>query len=153
MNEHINYMHRVIELAEQALQKGNKPFGALLVSEGKIILEAENTTQSENDSTRHAELTLVSCASRQLPEEVLHKATLYTSTEPCAMCAGAIYWAGITKVVYACSQKTFQQLSGLNIDMDCRNIFDSCHPIVEVVGPVEEELACEQLMRYWPHPS
>lgn len=153
MKEHVNYIHRVLELAEQALEKGNKPFGALLVSDEKIILEAENTTQSENDPTRHAELSLVSCASRQLSEDVLHQSTLYTSTEPCAMCAGAIYWAGISRVVYACSQKTFQQISGLNIDMECRKVFDCCHPLVEVIGPVEEELACDTLMSYWPHPS
>ena len=148
MKEHIDYIHRVIELADQSLQKGNKPFGALLVSEGKIVLEAENTSQSENDPTRHAEMNLVSCASRQLSEEVLHQATLYTSTEPCAMCAGAIYWAGISKVVYACSLKTLQQISGLTIDIESRSIFDRCHPPVEVIGPVAEELAVEALMTY-----
>ena len=153
MKEHIEYIHRVVELSEQALQKGNKPFGALLVSDGKIILEAENTTQSENDPSRHAQLNLVSCASRQLSQETLHQCTLYTSTEPCAMCAGAIYWAGISRVVYACSHKTLQQISGLNIDLECRKVFDCCHPAVEVIGPLEEVLACEPIMAYWPHPS
>ena len=153
MKEHIDYIHRVIELAGQALEQGNYPFGALLACDGKILLEAENTCQSENDPTRHAELNLVSCACRQLPEEVLRQSTLYSSTEPCAMCTGAIYWAGIPKVVYACSMATFQQIAGLNIDLECQKIFECCHPKVEAIGPFEEKLACDHLMAYWPHPS
>ena len=153
MKEHNNHIHRAIELAGQAFEKGDLPFGALLVHNDRIILEAENTSQSENDVTRHAELNLVSCASRQLSEDKLRNSTLYTSTEPCPMCAGAIYWAGIPRVVYACSAKTFHQIVGNGLDMGCRQIFDICHPRLDVIGPVNEELACEHLMSYWPHPS
>ena len=93
---------RAIELARLSREHGNHPFGSLLAdASGDVLLEAENTVVTERDIAGHAELNLVRAAGMQLEPGVIQGATLYTSTEPCAMCAGAIYWSGIERVVYA----------------------------------------------------
>ena len=143
------FILRAIELAEQAVQHGNHPFGALLVHKGIILLEAENTVHTEDDVTRHAELNLISKASRTIDPEILKECTLYTSTEPCAMCSGAIYWAGIRKVVYATSAKTLEKVVGHGIDIAAATIFDSTHPKVEIIGPVYEDKADKLHWDYW----
>ena len=153
MIDHDRFISRAIALANHAMEKGNHPFGALLVHEGKVILEAENTVLSENDVTRHAELNLVSHASHQIAPEILQQCILYTSTEPCAMCAGAIYWAGIRTVVFGGSAQALAQIAGPGIDLSGHEIFASCHQEVEIVGPVQEELANEPHLQFWPHPS
>ncbi|MET4692450.1 nucleoside deaminase [Endozoicomonas lisbonensis] len=153
MSEHSHYISRTIELANHAMDKGNHPFGALLVHDDKVLLEAENTVISENDATRHAELNLVSHASHQLAPDVLKECTLYTSTEPCAMCAGAIYWAGIRRVVYGGSAEVLQQIAGPGIGISGQEVFSTCHQPVEIIGPVAEELSNEVHLRHWPHPS
>ncbi|AMO54461.1 hypothetical protein GZ77_23150 [Endozoicomonas montiporae] len=153
MSEHSRYISRTVELANRAMESGNHPFGALLVHNGKVLLEAENTIISENDATRHAELNLVSHASHQLAPDILRECTLYTSTEPCAMCAGAIYWAGIRKVVYGGSAEVLSQIAGPGIGISGQEVFSTCHQSVELIGPVAEELCSEVHLRYWPHPS
>jgi tRNA(Arg) A34 adenosine deaminase TadA len=98
------HLRRAIALAHQARENGNHPFGALLADgRGEVVLEAENTVLTEHDCTNHAELNLVRAASRRFAEGQLGDCTLFTSTEPCAMCAGAIYWSGIGRVVFALS--------------------------------------------------
>jgi tRNA(Arg) A34 adenosine deaminase TadA len=86
-------MQQVIEIARQARLHGNHPFGALLAdAEGNILLTAENTVVTENDCTCHAETNLIRQAARNYAAEFLETCTLYASTEPCPMCAGAIFW-------------------------------------------------------------
>ena len=94
------HLRAAIEIARQSREHGNHPFGALLVDEnGAVLLQAENTVITERDCTWHAETNLMRTASKQFEAERLAKCTLYTSTEPCAMCCGAIYWGhvGATK--------------------------------------------------------
>jgi tRNA(Arg) A34 adenosine deaminase TadA len=105
------FLRRTLALAQESVRDGNHPFGALLVVDGEILLESKNTVTTESDVTRHAELNLVSRAGK-IPLEVLRRATLYSSTEPCGMCAGAIYWAGIRHVVFACSAVDLAQIAG-----------------------------------------
>ena len=101
MMEHA-LVRRAIAVAARARANGNHPFGALLAGpDGKVLAEAENQVVSERDPTRHAELVLVSDVARRWSSDVLAGSTLYTSTEPCAMCAGAIYWAGIRQSTQA----------------------------------------------------
>ena len=96
------HLLRAIELARGSREKGNHPFGSLLVdASGQVLLESENTVVTGHDVTGHAELNLVRAASMQFEVETLSRSTLYTSTEPCAMCSSAIYWSGIGRVVYA----------------------------------------------------
>lgn len=129
-----------IALAQQARDHGNHPFGALLATAaGEVLGEAENTVLTDHDVTRHAELNLVSQASRTLTPDQLATATLYTSTEPCAMCAGAIYWSGITRVVYALGSDELAVLAGggsePTLHLRSRDVFAGGAPAVEVSGP------------------
>ena len=92
-------LRRAIDLARQARAHGNHPFGALLAdAHGQVLLEAENTVLTGRDATGHAETNLIRLASAQLSEEARLHSTLYTSTEPCPMCTGAIFWAGVGRV-------------------------------------------------------
>jgi tRNA(Arg) A34 adenosine deaminase TadA len=88
---HELFIRKTIAPAQQAVQKGNQPFGACLVKDGKNLLMAENTIHTNHDKTQHAEANLASAASQAFDLETLRQCRLYTSTEPCAMCAGAIY--------------------------------------------------------------
>ena len=150
MNQtHEVYLKRCIALSEQAAAQGNHPFGALLVREGEVVMEAMNTVNSEHDVTRHAELNLVSRAMQELGEDVLRECTLYTSTEPCAMCSGAIYWAGVPRVVYACSADRLGEIAGGSLVIPCRDVFVRGIRPVEVSGPILEEEAAAVHARFW----
>ena len=149
MKDHVFYLKRTIELAEQAVIHGNTPFGALLVDKDrKIILEQENVEITEKDCTGHAETTLMRKASKLFSKDFLWSCTLYTSVEPCAMCSGAIYWGNVGKVVYGISEKELLNLTGKNkqnptLDLPCRKI--------EVKGPISEiaEDILEIHRRFW----
>lgn len=136
-----SHLLRAIELAHSAREKGNHPFGSLLVdASGQVLLESENTVVTGHDVTGHAELNLVRAASMQFEVEALSRSTLYTSTEPCAMCSGAIYWSGIGRVVYALSS---EQLTGIvkdasgssALELSCREVFARGGRNIEVSGP------------------
>jgi len=107
-NIHEPFIRQAIELSVSAVEHGNHPFGACLVSkEGQVLLTAENTTQVPNtDMTRHAELNLISMATQKFSREILEQCTLYTSCEPCLMCTGAFRWSGIRQLVYALPNET-----------------------------------------------
>jgi guanine deaminase len=95
---------RAVEIAADGIGKGSGPFGAVVTKEGKIISEASNRVVLNNDPTAHAEILAIRQAASVLKSHDLGDCTLYTSCEPCPMCFGAIYWAGIKKVVYACDR-------------------------------------------------
>jgi tRNA(Arg) A34 adenosine deaminase TadA len=138
----IDHLRSAIAVAWRARRHGNHPFGAVLVDDqGKVILEAENTVLTDQDSTCHAETNLVRLATRRFPPEQLARYTLYTSTEPCAMCAGAIYWSQIGKVVYALSEVDMYDIVGPSPEhlvLPCREVFARSGRPVEVVGPAPE---------------
>ncbi|GJM42538.1 MAG: tRNA-specific adenosine deaminase [Ardenticatenaceae bacterium] len=144
-------MRQAIALAKEAMANGDHPFGALLVKDGEVVLTAVNTIHSDNDITRHAELNLVSQASRQFTPEFLAACTLVTSTEPCAMCAGAIYWAGISKVVFGCSAITLREIAGDEFLIPCEEIFARSPRPFTVIGPLLEEESTAVHQQYWPH--
>ena len=103
------FLRRAIAVAIEARTRGDDPFGAILVCDGDIVMEARNAVHSDNDVTQHAETRLVSKACRTLSPAVIENSTLYTSTEPCQMCTDAIHWAGVPRVVFgyaAASLKT-----------------------------------------------
>ncbi len=146
------FMREAFELARQAMQNGEHPFGALLVKEGKVVLTAVNTVNTSHDNTRHAELNLVSQAMRQFDADFLADCTLYTSTEPCAMCAGAIYWAGITAVVYGCSAEKLGEIAGGSFVIPCRELLARGQRSIIVTGPILETEGAAIHEQFWPVP-
>jgi tRNA(Arg) A34 adenosine deaminase TadA len=154
MNDH-SLLRRAIALAARARENGNHPFGALLVGpDGDVLAEAQNQVTVQRDPTRHAELVLVSDVARRWPPEVLAKSTLYTSTEPCAMCAGAIYWAAIGRVVYGLPESALLELTGDHADnptlsLPCREVFARGHGDIKVTGPLLEDEARAVHEGFW----
>jgi tRNA(Arg) A34 adenosine deaminase TadA len=99
------FLRRSFDVARRAMTHGNHPFGAVLVDQhGNVLIEAENGYMPSHDGTAHAERLLATQACTTLSADVLKTATLYSSAEPCAMCAGAMYWAGIGRLVYGLSE-------------------------------------------------
>lgn len=148
-SNHETFMRQAIQLAAQARQHGNHPFGALLVHNGKVILTAENTVITEHDQTHHAELNLVSKATRQFDPTVLSNSILYTSTEPCAMCTGAIYWAGIQTVVYGCPAGYLWSISDSGLMIPCHEILSRGTVHIQVIGPILESQAQKVHEGFW----
>ncbi len=148
-------MRRALRLARVARDHGNHPFGALLAGpDGTVLLEAENTVITAADRTGHAEINLVRQACLTLDPEALAAATLYTSTEPCAMCAGAIYWAGVSRVVFGLREGELRALTGDDpanptLAMPCREVFARGQRPVEVIGPVLEDEARAIHQGFW----
>ena len=144
-----------IALAQRARDNGNHPFGSLLVDpEGQVVQEAENTAVAGGDWLGHAEINLVRAACRRFDFDFLHGCTLYTSTEPCAMCAGAIYWSGIGRVVYGLGSETFEaivsdQPGDWTLALRCRELFAKGGRRVEVDGPMLEDQAREVHQGFW----
>ncbi|MBD3204972.1 hypothetical protein GF319_01350 [Candidatus Bathyarchaeota archaeon] len=150
MASHEKYILRANELAISAAEKGNHPFGAVLVHEDKIIEEAENTIITESDFSRHAELNLVVKAVKNNPPETLSNSTLYASTAPCLMCAAAIWNSGIRKVVYGVTYDTFSSLvPGKYKFISIEKAFELLEtPITTVSGILEKE--CLKAYEHWP---
>lgn len=106
-------LSQAVVVARSSRDHGNHPFGALLADPtGRVVKSAENTVVTEADATGHAETNLVRLASAAYRVDELAGMTLYTSTEPCAMCSGAIYWSGIGTVVYARGEDELYEMTG-----------------------------------------
>ena len=111
-NEDQNYLNQTLEIAKKSIRNGNHPFGALLVHKGVVICNSENDVVMSRDITAHAELLLIQKAQKLLTSIQLKDSVLYTSTEPCPMCTGAIYWCDIKKVVYATKASRLLEIAG-----------------------------------------
>jgi tRNA(Arg) A34 adenosine deaminase TadA len=142
-----HFLRHAFAVARRSLTHGNHPFGAILVDDnGNVLIEAENGYMPAHDGTAHAERLLATQACTTLSPEVLAKATLYSSAEPCAMCAGAIYWAGIGRVVYGLGEHRLRAITGNHpenptLDLPCREVFRSGQRPTDVVGPLLEDEA------------
>lgn len=151
MNEHEPYIRLCNRLAADAVAAGNAPFGAVLVVDGDVVLSAANTVVTERDPTRHAELNLVSRAARELDPLLVARSTLYTSTEPCAMCAGAIVWSGIPRIVYGCSAETLAAITGGGrFVVPSRELVQHSTFPPEIIGPVLEDESAAVHRAFWP---
>ena len=139
------FVRAAIREAVTAKDAGNPPFGAVLVApDGTVMGRAGNTEGRTGDCTGHAETNLVRSASQQYEADQLQEATLYASTEPCAMCAGAIFWARIGRVVFGLRAERHYEMkgeAGRQLHLSCREVLDRGNHPVEVVGPVLEEEA------------
>lgn len=148
----IPHLLRAIAISREARDQGNHPFGALLVGpDGQVLLEAQNTVVTESDVTGHAELNLVRAASRELPADVVAAATLYSSCEPCAMCAGAIFWSGVGRVVFALAGSTLNRISGDGpaLEHPLRTVLADGNREVGVTGPLLEDEAAVPHRGFW----
>jgi tRNA(Arg) A34 adenosine deaminase TadA len=150
------FLRRAFVLARAAKAAGNHPFGAVVVDEsGRAVAEAGNNSHPPGgDPTQHAELAAAARAARVLSPADLAKATLYTSAEPCCMCAGAIYWCNIGRVVYALSEERLLELTGNHpenptLALGCRRVFASGQHPVRVLGPLLEDEAAEVHLGFW----
>lgn len=145
LDEH--FLRRSFEAARRSMTHGNHPFGAILVDRDRnVLIEVENGYMPSRDGTAHAERLLATQACTTFGPDVLKGATLYSSAEPCAMCAGAIYWAGIGRLVYGLSEHRLRGVTGDHpenptLDLPCREVFRSGQRATEVVGPLLEDEA------------
>lgn len=142
---HETFLREAIRLSRRALERGDGPYGAVLVRGGRIVLARENTASTREDATRHAEMNLVVEAQESFGAEALAECTLYASTEPCAMCAGAIFWAGIRRVVFACPSSRHELVFGPALAVHGRDVLTTATPPVETVGPLLEDEAAAVL--------
>lgn len=137
-------LRQTFEIARRAQTKGNMPFGALLTGpDGAVLMEMENGYFPDLDATGHAERLLATEASRRYREPFLAECTMYSSAEPCAMCAGAIYWTGIGRLVYGLSEHALKTMTGDHpdnptMDLPCRTVFTAGQKTIAVVGPCLE---------------
>ena len=139
-NQTITALRRADVVARRAMAMGRHPFGAVLVApDGETVL----AEQGNIDTVNHAESTLARNAAANYPGAYLAQCTLVTTFEPCAMCAGTVYWAGIGRVVYGAEETALLALTGDHpenptLSLPCRDVFARGQRAVDVVGPVPE---------------
>src|SRR5882757_1901298 len=149
-------LRRAFDVASRSRAAGDHPFGSVLADgEGRALMEQGNGYTSEGgDRTAHAERLLASRSARAYDLKFLARCTLYTSAEPCAMCAGAIYWAGIGRVVYGQSEKALKEETGAHeenptLDLPSALVFAAGQRPTEIVGPLLEEEAAHLQAEFW----
>ena len=133
------FMKKALQEADAAFEKGEIPVGAVIVIENRIIARAHNLTETLNDVTAHAEMQAITSAANFLGGKYLQNCTLYVTLEPCQMCAGALYWSQISKIVYG----TRDQERG------CNNLKTKLHPKTKIMGGIMEEEASDLLKRFF----
>ncbi|NAS10794.1 nucleoside deaminase [Poritiphilus flavus] len=133
------FMKKALQEAETAYELGEVPIGAVIVVQDRIIARAHNLTERLNDVTAHAEMQAITAAANFLGGKYLYNCTLYVTLEPCQMCAGALYWSQIPRVVFGAydPQRGFTAMGG------------QLHPKTEIVGGVMENDASELLKRFF----
>jgi len=149
------YLRDAIALSATARARGNRPFGAVIVSpEGEVLAEAWNSNGETGDCTAHAETSAIRIASPRFQREQLQRATLYSSGEPCVMCAGAIFWSGIQRVVFGIDAQRLRVFRGeraeqRDAELSCRDVFAaSPHPI-DCIGPALDDESSEPHRGFW----
>ena len=145
VDEH--YLRIAFKEAVRARERGNHAFGALLVdADGEPVLAAQNSVVTDNDVTAHAEMNLIRAASRKFAPDHLKTFTLYASGEPCPMCAGAIVWANIRRVVFGLGMEGIYRQFDADPDapgltMHAAGVFSAAPWPMAVIGPMLEDEA------------
>jgi len=150
------FLRRAFEVALRAREEGNLPFGCVVADvAGSVVIEQGNRALVPvRDPTAHAESIAAGLAARRYQPEELAGFTLYSSAEPCAMCAGAIYWSGIGRVVFGLSERDLLALTGSHpanptMDMPCREVLATGQRDLEVLGPELIDEAQRVFEGYW----
>ena len=133
------YMRKALQEAEIAYEKGEIPVGAVIVVADRIIARTHNLTELLNDVTAHAEMQAITSAANFLGGKYLTKCTLYVTLEPCQMCAGALYWSQISKIVYAASDE----------QRGFRTLGTKLHPKTKVISGILAEEASALMKRFF----
>jgi tRNA(adenine34) deaminase len=133
------FMKKALQEAETAFEKGEVPVGAVIVVQNRIIARAHNLTERLNDVTAHAEMQAITAAANFLGGKYLKDCTLYVTLEPCQMCAGALYWSQISKIVYAAK----------DLERGCGVMGTTLHPKTKVIGGLLETEASELLKQFF----
>lgn len=133
------FMKKALQEAEVAFEKGEIPIGAIIVAQNKIIARAHNLTETLRDVTAHAEMQAITAAANYLGGKYLIDCTLYVTLEPCQMCAGALYWSQISKVVYGARDE----------QRGCIIMGTQLHPKTVVQGGVLAEEAAQLIKRFF----
>lgn len=133
------FMKKALQEAEIAFDKNEVPVGAVVVIQDRIIARGHNLTELLNDVTAHAEMQAITAASNFLGGKYLHNCTLYVTLEPCQMCAGALYWSQISKIVYGARDQ----------ERGCIALETKLHPKTKMIGGVLEEEASDLLKRFF----
>jgi tRNA(adenine34) deaminase len=133
------FMKKALQEAEIAFEKGEIPVGAIIVIDNKVIARSHNLTEMLNDVTAHAEMQSITAAANFIGGKYLKNCTLYVTLEPCQMCAGALYWSQISKIVYGASddQRGYQKLG------------TQLHPKTTVVYGVLAEESANLIKRFF----
>lgn len=134
--DHESHMQRALDLAREAVERGDNPFGSVLVRDDSVVMAESNRVRTEGDVRRHPELHLAYRACRELPPEARAETVMYTSTEPCPMCAGGMVQAGFGRVVYSVGADEVGAFTGGGPPVRSAEILDG---VTEVVGPVLNE--------------
>jgi tRNA(adenine34) deaminase len=133
------FMKKALQEAETAFEKGEIPVGAVIVIDNRVIASSHNLTEMLHDVTAHAEMQSITAAANFLGGKYLKDCTLYVTLEPCQMCAGALYWSQITKIVYGASDDS----RGFMI------MGTQLHPKTVVVSGVMAEEASDLMLRFF----
>lgn len=138
--DHEKYMKLALEEAENAFSRDEVPVGAILVCEDQIIARSHNLTELLNDVTAHAEMQIITMGANYLGGKFLDQCTLYVTLEPCSMCAGALYWSRIKKLVIGAADEK-RGYKKFNPQL--------LHPKTEILEGVLEEECSELLKRFF----
>ena len=133
------FMKKALEEAQLAFEEGEVPVGAVVVAQNRIIGRAHNLTEKLHDVTAHAEMQAITAAANFIGGKYLKGCTLYVTLEPCQMCAGALYWSQISRLVYGAS----------DLERGYQVMGTTLHPKTEVVSGVMEKEASELLKRFF----
>lgn len=133
------FMKKALQEAELAFEKGEIPVGAVIAIDNKIIARGHNLTELLNDVTAHAEMQAITAAANFLGGKYLKGCTLYVTLEPCQMCAGALYWSQISRIVYGAR----------DLERGCINLKTKLHPKTKMEGGVLEDEASSLLKRFF----
>ncbi|MFD2725123.1 nucleoside deaminase [Hyunsoonleella rubra] len=133
------FMKKALQEAELAYEKGEVPVGAVIVVDNKIIARGHNLTETLNDVTAHAEMQAITAGANFLGGKYLKDCTLYVTLEPCQMCAGALYWSQISRIVYGAR----------DLERGCINLKTKLHPKTKMEGGVLAEEAGSLLKRFF----
>ena len=147
--EESEFMRLAIAASQRAVANGNMPFGATLVREGEVLQVSCNNQLTASDCTGHAEVVLIREAAAKHGLLAVRDATVYASGEPCAMCSGAMFWAGVARVVYAATNPDIiAALGGPSLTLRCADVFAAGNRSVVVDGPLLRDEAVAVLRAY-----